>query len=132
LKLFILKKLLTNCADLLSFSQDRLQKEVIMMRKLQMVSGVVGLVLILVAGCTPQLCPADKNLLNQALESSESAAQSEKNAEAAAAQAEDAAMQAKESAASAQEAASQAEAAADKAEQSAAKAAKAFEMGLQK
>ncbi len=73
---------------------------------------------VFLAGCTAQLTQTDRDLLNQALAASESAAQSEQRAEAAAERAYSAAQRA--------------ESAAAKAERSANDAKKAFEMGLTK
>lgn len=77
------------------------------------------------AGCTAQLTQSDRDLLNQALEASKSAATSAQRAESAADRAEQAARRADSSAAQAKQSAAEAK-------KSASEAKKAFEMGLTK
>ena len=109
------------------------------MRELRVLLVTCGVMLVFMAGCTAQLTPADKNLLNQALESAANTSQSMQKAEAAANRAKKAANNAESAAALAKDAANSAadamkgaEQAAATAEESAIKAVKAFEMGLKK
>jgi hypothetical protein len=109
------------------------------MGKMRIAAGTAAVAAFLMAGCTAQLSPNDKTLLNQALEASQSASMSAQKAETAASTAEKAAGRAEAAAARAESAAMKAETAAgnaatsaDQAEQSAMKAQKAFEMGLKK
>lgn len=95
------------------------------MRRLWLALGTALLSGLFLTGCTAQLAQADRDLLNQALEASKSAATSAQRAEGAARRAEDAARGASSSAAQAKQSAAEAK-------QSAAEAKKAFEMGLTK
>ncbi len=88
------------------------------MRRLWLSLGTALFFGLFLGGCTAQLAQADRDLLNQALAASKSAATSAERAEAAADRAEDWARSADRSAAQAR--------------QSAAEAKKAFEMGLTK
>jgi hypothetical protein len=110
-----------------------------LMRKWQFVLAGASLGLLVLSGCTTQLSPADRNLLNQALDSGQMATQQAAKAQTAAgmasdaaARAEDAAMRAESAAAAVDKSAGMASASADAAAASAAKAAKAFEMGQMK
>jgi uncharacterized iron-regulated membrane protein len=109
------------------------------MRKVQLGLAIAAVMLMALTGCTAKLAKEDRDLLNQALTASQSAAQSAQAAEAsavrantAATRAEAAAQKADAAAQSAAASAGQAQTAAAQAEQSALKAQKAFEMGMKK
>jgi hypothetical protein len=98
-----------------------------------------GILVFFLAGCTAQLTAADRDLMNQAIDSANGAAVSAEKAEASALSADGAANRAEAAAVNAENAAARAEAAANRAAQEAAaaedsalKAEKAFEMGLRK
>ncbi len=96
------------------------------MKSRKLVSAVCGVSLFFLAGCAAQqMTQADRDLMNQAIESSKAASASAQKAESAATRAEAATDRSEASA-------KRAEAAAVKAEQSAMKAQKAFETGLKK
>jgi predicted RNA-binding protein associated with RNAse of E/G family len=101
------------------------------MRKWQILLGGAALGLMVISGCT-SLTPADRDLLNKALESGQVAAQQAQNAQASAGMASDAAARAEASADRAEAAAAAAEQSAAMAADSARKAEKAFEMGQMK
>jgi len=109
------------------------------MRKWQFVLAGASLGLLVLSGCTTQLAPADRDLLNQALNSGQMATQQAAKAQTAAgmasdaaARAEDAAVRAESAVAAADQSATMAAKSADFAAASAAKAAKAFEIGQMK
>ncbi len=102
------------------------------MRKWQIFLGGAALGLMVMTGCTAQMTQADRDLLNQALESGQMAAQQAQNAQAAAGMASDAAARAEASADRAEAAAAAAERSAAIAADSAKKAEKVFEMGQMK
>lgn len=102
------------------------------MRKLQFVLVGASLVLLVLSGCAAQLSTADRDLLNQAVESGEMAKAQAAKAQTSADMASDAAARAAASAAAADQSASMAASSADAAAASAARAAKAFEMGQRK
>jgi predicted RNA-binding protein associated with RNAse of E/G family len=102
------------------------------MRKWQILLGGAALGLMVMTGCTAQMTQADRDLLNQALESGQMAAQEAQKAQASAGMASDAAARAETAAERAETAAAAAEKSAAMAADSAMKCEKAFEMGQMK
>lgn len=95
------------------------------MRKIQFGLATAGVMMMVLTGCTAKLAQEERDILNQALAASKTAAQSAQAADAAAGRAEAAAQKADAAAQSAGVSAGQAE-------QSAIKAQKAFEMSMKK
>jgi len=109
------------------------------MRKWQLCLAGASLGMLVLSGCTAQLSPTDRDLLNQALESGQMASQQAAKAQTAAGMASDAAARAEDAAVRAEVAAAAAEASAVLSAEGAAasaasadKAVKAFEMGQMK
>jgi hypothetical protein len=91
------------------------------MGKWQWIFGGVALSVMVLSGCSAQLSATDRELINQAVQSGQMAADQAQKAQVSAGMASDAAMRAEESAQRAEAAAAAAQASAQKAE-------RAFEM----
>jgi hypothetical protein len=102
------------------------------MRKWQIMLGGAALSIMVLGGCTAQLSTADRELLDQAVQSGKVAEDYAQKAQASAGMASDAAMRADEAAQRAEAAALQAGQSAADAQASAEKAQRAFEMCQQK
>lgn len=98
------------------------------MGKWQMILGGAALSVMVLSGCSAQLSATDRELINQAVQSGQMAADQAQKAQVSAGMASDAAMRAEESAQRAEAAAAQADKSAAAAEASAQKAERAFEM----